>query len=337
MSEDRYSGIRLIDWIGESGLKIIRKSSCTIIGCGALGCASSNLLVRYGFGSVKIVDRDFVELPNLERQTLFDEKDARMMKPKAIAAAEKLSTVNSEVSVNGVVTDVNSGNIDRILAGCDLVVDGTDNLETRHLINDTCVKHKIPWVYGACLSSSGMTFNILPGGPCFRCMYAVVPEPGRTPTCETEGILPSVPQLVGAIQAAEAVKIVCMSKNISRELIHVDLAAGTFETIAVERSESCPACVKGHFEYLGKEKTSSAVSLCGRNSVQIVPANETTIDLKTLEKKLKAVGKVSYMGYLLNFKKEGHELVVFPDGRAIVKGTSDIGLAKSLYSRYIGN
>ncbi|TET45175.1 hypothetical protein E3J62_08205 [candidate division TA06 bacterium] len=337
MSEDRYSGIRLIDWIGDSGREMIKKSSCTIIGCGALGCASSNLLVRFGFGSLKIVDRDFVELPNLERQILFDENDARMMKPKAIAAAEKLSSVNSEVRVNGVVTDVNSGNIDKILADCDLVVDGTDNLETRYLINDTCVKHKIPWVHGACLSSSGMSFNILPGGPCFRCMYAVAPELGRTPTCETEGILTSVPQLVGAIQATEAVKIICKSENISRRLIHVDLAAGTFEAIAVERSESCPACVKGHFEYLGKERTSSAVSLCGRNSVQIVPANETTVDLKALEKKLKTVGDVSHMGYLLNFKKEGHELVVFPDGRAIVRGTSDIGLAKSLYSRYIGN
>lgn len=337
MPEDRYSGIKLIDWIGESGQKIIKKSSCLIIGCGALGCASSNLLVRYGFGSIKIADRDFVDLPNLERQTLFDENDARMMKPKAMAAEEKLSAVNSEVKVDGVVTDVNSGNIDRILADCDLIVDGTDNLETRYLINDACVKHKIPWIYGACLSSSGMSFNILPGGPCFRCMYVSAPDPGRTPTCESEGILPSVPQVVGAIQAAEAVKIACMSKNISRGLIHVDLAAGTFKTIAVERSDSCPACAKGHFEYLRKEKTSSAVSLCGRNSVQIVPANETTIDLKTLEKKLEAVGKVSYMGYLLNFKKKEHELVVFPDGRVIVKGTSDIGLAKSLYSRYIGN
>jgi adenylyltransferase/sulfurtransferase len=337
VSEERYSGLTRLEWVGEAGRGRVRNSSCVVIGCGALGCSSSNLLVRYGFGSVSIVDRDFVELPNLERQTLFNEDDAAVMKPKAIAAAERLSIVNTESKVTGEVADVNPGNIERMIGGASIVVDGTDNLETRYLINDACVKNGIPWVYGACLSSAGMTFNVLPGGPCFRCMYAVAPEPGRTPTCETEGILASVPQIVGAIQAAEAVKIVCKSGNISKHLIYIDVAAASFESISVKRSETCLTCGKGEFEYLNKGRASAAISLCGRNAVQILPAGEAAIDLKALEEKLKIAGEVSYKGYLLDFKKGGHELVIFPDGRAIVRGTSDIGVAKSLYARYLGN
>jgi len=337
MDEDRYSGTKLINWIGDSGRQKISKSSCVVIGCGALGSVSANLLVRYGFASVKIVDRDFVELANLERQTLFDEDDVGMMKPKALAAAEKLSVVNSEVDVTGEVADVNSGNVEKIVEGAHLILDGTDNLETRFLINDACVKNGIPWVYGACLSSGGMTFNVMPDGPCFRCMYMVTPGPGRTPTCETEGVLPSLPQLIGAIQVSEAVKIVCESDNVSRKVIHIDLTANTFQTIEVERSESCPACGQHHFEYLSKKRTSSAVTLCGRNAVQIAPPEETETDLRCLEERLRQIGEVSYKGYLLDFRKGSHELIIFPDGRAIIKGTSDIGVARSLYTRYLGN
>lgn len=337
MFEDRYSGTKLIDWIGVSGREKIGKSSCVVIGCGALGSASADLLVRYGFGSVKIVDRDVVELANLERQTLFDEDDARMMKPKALAAAEKLSGVNSEVDIKAEVVDVNSGNVEKIMEGADLVLDGTDNLETRFLMNDACVKNGIPWVYGACLSSAGMTFNILPEGPCLRCMYIVTPGPGRTPTCETEGVLPSLPQLIGAIQAAEAVKIVCKSGNASKRVIHVDLATNMFQAIEIEHSKGCPTCGRGDFEYLRRGRGSTGVTLCGRNAVQVAPPGEAETDLKRLEEKLKRVGEVSYKGYLLDFRRGNHELIIFPDGRAIVKGTSDIGVARSLYARYLGN
>lgn len=337
MTVDRYGGTTSIDWIGESGLEKIRASSCVVVGCGALGSASSSLLVRYGFGSLKIVDRDFVEVSNLERQTLFDENDARMMKPKAAAAAEKLSAVNSQVEVTAQVVDLNPGNIEQILEGTDVVVDGLDNLETRYLLNDFCVKNRIPWVHGACLSSVGMCFNILPDGPCFRCIYPSAPAPGRAPTCETFGILPSVPQTVGAIQAAEAVKIVTCARNTSKQLIRMDLTDNTFEKIDVERADDCPTCRKGQFTYLAGDKTSSGIALCGRDAVQIVPSVQAKVDLAGLENRLREFGEVSHRGYLLHFKKGDHELIVFPDGRAIIKGTQKIGVAKSLYAKYIGN
>ncbi len=326
-----------MEWIGEEGRRKIRKASCAVVGCGALGSASSNLLVRYGFGEVRIIDRDYVELSNLERQVLFDENDARVMRPKATAAEDRLSAVNSEVRVTGIVRDLNPRNAERLLAGVDVVIDGLDNMETRYLVNDVCVKKGIPWVHGACLSSGGMVYNVLPEGPCFRCLYPSVPEPGRIPTCETEGILPSVPQLVGAIQASEAVKIVCGSENITKRLLRIDLDQSEFETLTVERQTTCPTCAKHFFEYLEGVASSSGVALCARNAVHIAPMREAGLDLESLKEKLSDAGEVYFAGYLLSFKKGSHELVIFPDGRAIVKGTRDVGFAKGLYAKYIGN
>jgi adenylyltransferase/sulfurtransferase len=224
-----------------------------------------------------------------------------------------------------------------MLEGSDVVIDGADNLETRYLINDVCVKNGIPWVHGACLGSAGICFNVLPGGPCFRCLYGKGPEPGRVPTCETEGILPSVPQMVGTLQASEAIKIVCRSDNITRDLINIDLDALTFDAIRVGQSSDCPACKGRQFEYLDRRMNTLASALCGRNAVQITPYPEAQVDLQSLGRKLESAGNVSYRGFLLSFKKQDHELVVFPDGRTIVKGTKDVGVARSLYSRYVGN
>jgi molybdopterin/thiamine biosynthesis adenylyltransferase len=337
MPDSRYAGTNLVDWIGEEGRRKIRKACCAVIGCGALGSASSNLLVRYGLGEVRIIDRDFVELSNLERQILFDESDARMLKPKATAARDRLSAVNSEVRITGIVKDFNSRNAEELLAGVDVVIDGLDNMETRYLVNDVCVKKSIPWVHGACLSSAGIVYNVLPEGPCFRCLYPSHPGPGGTPTCETEGILPSVPQLVGAIQAAEAVKIVCGSENVTKRLLRIDLDQGEFEALTVERLSTCPACGSRLFEYLEGAKASSGVELCARNAVHIAPAREIELDLDSLKEKLSEAGEVSFAGYLLSFRKGNHELVIFPDGRAVVRGTRDVGFAKGLYSKYVGN
>lgn len=336
MSNDRYRGTSLVDWIGEGGRSKIRGATCAVIGCGALGSASSNLLVRYGLGTVKIIDRDFVELSNLERQTLFTEEDAMMMKPKALAAGEKLARVNSDVKLVTEVKDLNPRNAENLLEDVDVVIDGTDNLETRYLINDLCVKRRKPWVHGACLGTTGLCFNILPDGACFRCLYPEPPETGRIPTCETEGILPSVPQVVAAIQSSEAIKIICGSEHVTRDLIQIDLESLAFRTIAVKKSEECPTCVGKRFEYLERESSTIGLTLCGRNAVQITPYPETRVDLASLEKKLERVGKVSYKGFLLGFRKGDSELVIFPDGRTIVKGTRDVGVAKSLYSKYIG-
>jgi adenylyltransferase/sulfurtransferase len=337
MLADRHRGSSLVQWIGETGRQEIREVSCTVIGCGALGSASSNLLVRSGFGKVKIIDRDFVELSNLERQTLFTEDDALSMRPKALAAASRLKTVNSEIEITAHVTDLNPRNAESMLEDADIVIDGTDNLETRYLINDVCVKKGIPWVHGACLGTAGVCYTVLPEGPCFSCLYGKGPEPGRVPTCDTEGILPSVPQIVGALQASEAIKIACRSDNLARELIRIDMDTLTFETTKVDRSSSCTTCAGRHFEYLSKKVTTLGLVLCGRNAVQITPYTETEVDLQSLEKKLEKTGDVSYKGFLLCFRTGGHELVVFPDGRAIVRGTKDVGVAKSLYSKYIGS
>lgn len=327
----------MVDWIGDAGRRKIRNATCTVVGCGALGSASSNLLVRCGFGKVKIVDRDFVELANLERQALFTEDDVLMMKPKATAAAERLTKVNSHVKVVAQVLDLNPRNAESVLEDADIVLDGTDNLETRYLINDVCAKRRIPWIHGACLGTTGIIYNVLPDGPCFRCLYVNPPEPGRIPTCETEGILPSVPQIVGALQASEAVKIICGSDNVTRDLVHVELGSLTLETVTVERSPECPTCLGHTFEYLEEKMSTTGVSLCGRNAVHVTPHPEVKVDLANLEKRLEKAGDVSYKGFLLSFRKGDHELVVFPDGRVIVRGTKDVGVARSLYSKYIGS
>ena len=335
---ERYSRQTLIEWIGLSGQKTLGEKHILIIGCGGLGSNVSNNLVRAGVGYIKIVDRDYVEIENLQRQILFDEEDVKLLKPKAAAAKEKLQKINSQVCVQAEVCDVNQRNIEGILDDIDLVIDGTDNLETRFLINDACFKHKIPWIYGACVASYGMTMSFFPGdGPCFRCIISSLPPPGTLPTCDTVGILNAVPQIVGAIQANEAIKILLKAENICKDLIYFDLSTNEFIKTKVEKRKDCPLCEGGVFEYLEGKSLSSAVALCGRNAVQISPERESTVSIEMMAEKLRKIGEVSYAGYLLKFKKGKYELVIFPDGRVMVKGTEDISLAKSLYAKYVGH
>jgi adenylyltransferase/sulfurtransferase len=334
----RYSRQIIFPSIGEAGQGKITKSSVAIVGCGALGCISASLLARAGVGTITLIDRDFVELENLQRQTLFTEEDARNYLPKAPVLAERLKQANSEIKLVSHISDLNHRNAEELLSSCDVVVDATDNLETRFLINDVCVKHKIPWVYGAAVGSTGMVKTILPGRTsCLRCFIRDMPAPSSLPTCETAGILNSVPGVVGSLQVSETLKIIVGKTEISGDLIYVDVWANRFDVVEVKRREDCPACVRGSLEFLSGKLAPSVSRLCGRNSVEIVPDKAAKLDLERLRDKLANLGDVRFNGYLLIFKTGELEIFIFPDARAIIKGTYDFSMAKTLYSKFVGS
>lgn len=334
---NRYSRQILVTSIGEAGQAKLLQSRALVIGCGALGTVSANNLVRAGVGYTRIVDRDYVELDNLQRQILFDEEDVRQVVPKAVAAASKLSKINSSVKIEAEVKDVNRRNIEELVKDVDIVLDATDNFETRFLINDVCFKHKIPWVYGAALASYGMTMNIIPGvTACFRSLVFSPLSPGSVDTCDTMGVLNAVTGVIASIQSNEAIKILLGDKNISRELLVIDLKNNSFEKITVKEREDCPLCTRGELEFLEKEGLPEPIKLCGRDMVQITPRKEMKVSLESLQKKLQRLGDTSFMGSLLKFTVGGYELIIFPDGRAFVRGCSDEKVAESLYAKYIG-
>ncbi|HEY87038.1 MAG TPA: thiazole biosynthesis adenylyltransferase ThiF [Dehalococcoidia bacterium] len=335
---DRYSRQTMFPGIGEDGQAKLISGTAIIIGCGALGCNIATLLVRAGMGRIRIIDRDFIEYHNLQRQVLFDEEDIRAGLPKAIAAERHLTNVNSSVEIKGIVADVNYTNIERFCSGANVILDGLDNIETRLLINDVSLKHKIPWVYGGAIASSGMTMTIIPGEtPCFRCFSAVVPEPGTMPTCETAGVVNTAPALIGSLQATEAMKILVGSEEINRELINVDVWRVTFHKLKIEYRKDCPAC-QGKYEFLENRYVTKTTSLCGQSrAVQVVNTKVSEIALDELAARLQNVGHITQNEFMLSFTADDHEIVVFRDGRAIIKNTIDESLAKELYNKYIGN
>ena len=336
--QDRYSRQVILPNIGEEGQKTLLKSKITIIGCGALGTVVANNLVRAGVGKISIIDRDFVELNNLQRQILFDEDDIGI--PKAVAAAEKLKRVNSDVEIEAMVKDLNHMNAEKIMSGVDLVLDGTDNMQTRFLINDVCVKSKIPWIYTAAIGTYGMMMTIVPGRtPCFRCLLPDVPEPGSLPTCDTVGVLNTIPAIIASIESTEAIKILLGKKITTNEesnLIYYDAWSNTFEKITVMRDERCRCCVEHKFDFLNTAKKEIITSLCGRNAIQITPAKSADISFKSLAERLKRLGEVRFNNFILVFKERDKEISLFKDGRAIIKGTDDEKVARSLYARYVG-
>ena len=335
--KNRYLSQIVFPEIGEEGQEKIKNAKVIVIGCGALGCAITNNLVRAGIGKIKIVDRDLVEIGNLQRQILYDEEDVRERIPKSIAAKRKLEKINSEVKIEAIVSDVNYKNIEDLIKDCDIVLDGTDNFETRFLINEACVKHEIPWIYGAVIGGAGSTTTIIPEKtPCLRCIIEEIPSPGNLPTCDTLGVLNTIPAAIASIQTTEALKIILENKNLNNDLILIDLWSSSWEKIKIERKKNCPVCVKKKYIFLEGEETSHATSLCGRNAVQIVPQKRSQISFKKLEEKLKHLGKVKYNEFVLSFKTGDYELIVFPDARVIVKGTTDISIAKTLYAKYLG-
>lgn len=327
--------IRCAAW-GENGQSKLESAHVAVVGCGALGTVQAEALVRAGVGCLTLIDRDFVEESNLHRQFLFSERDAVEGMPKAVAAARRLGEINSTVGCRAAVADLDSGSVRELLEGVSLVLDGTDNFETRYLINDWCVHEHVPWIYGAAVGTYGLTMTVLPGETaCLRCVYPQPPS-GAQPTCETAGVLGSITMFIATIQAAEALKI--LSGNVEtarRTILSADMWTGRIrETAAGERDPECPACGRREFEWLeGAHR--APVSLCGRNAVQIHDRGRP-LDLRELGERLRELGDVRVNEFALRFFREPYELTVFPDGRAIVKGTTDPAVARSVYSRYIG-
>ncbi len=331
---DRYSRQILLKNIQEKGQKKLGKSSATIIGCGALGTTIANNLVRAGIGYLQVVDRDIVELNNLQRQNLFDEDDIGSSKAELIA--EKLRKINSEVRIEPIADDVYYKNVERIIKNMDVIVDGTDNMLIRFLINDACVKHDIPWIYGGAIETYGITMNVIPHiTPCFRCLIQDIPEAGSLPTCDTVGVLNSIPGIIGSIQSTEALKIL-LGKDINKGLLTYDVWPHNFNNIKIKKRDDCVCCGKHNFEFLNAKKKETMISLCGKGAVQITPVNEVKISFEELGEKLQKLGEVDFHKLVLRFKIPNYELNIFKNGRTIIIGTNDKKIAKSLYTKYIG-
>ncbi len=314
----------------------------TLCGCGALGTVLANVLVRAGVGFVRIIDRDFIETSNLQRQVLFDERDVTDNLPKAEAAARKLRAINSAVTVEPVVTDIDRTNIVELCQDADLILDGTDNFEVRYLINDVAVKLNKPWVYGGCIGSHGQVLAILPGRtPCLRCVFEEAPAPGEAGTCETAGVLGPIVNIVASLQATEALKVLSGNlEAVNPDLIYLDIWENVQRRIKVAPllgKVDCPCCRRRKFEWLEGEHGSQTTSLCGRNAVQVSQRRPGRLDFEEMARHLGTMGEVSYNRFLLKFQADGYEFTVFPDGRAIIKGTSDVERARTLYAKYIGH
>lgn len=335
--EERYSRQVLFSGIGRGGQERLEAARIAVVGCGATGSAAASLLARAGAGTLRIIDRDYVEASNLQRQTLFDEADAAESVPKAIAAARKISAFNSQIVVEPHVADLTPQNISPLLEGVHLILDGSDNFETRYLINDYAVKNTLPWIYAAAVGSYAVTLNILPGQT--ACLACIFPDPpsGTVETCETAGILGSAVNLVAAIEVAEALKIlVGASDKLRRTLLSFDVWQNDHAEIAASTPrQDCRACQKKNFIHLAGEGRPH-ITLCGRNSVQI---HERTrpVDFGEMSARLNALGTVRHNDFVLKFWREPYELTLFPDGRAIIKGTTDAAVARSLYARYVGS
>ncbi len=333
---ERYSRQIRFAPFGAEGQANLAASTVVVVGCGALGTVQAGLLARAGVGSIRLIDRDYVEESNLQRQVLYTEADAMQSLPKAEAARRHLLEANSGVQIEAYVSDLNPENVDDLLSGAGVILDATDNFETRLLINDYSVREGVPWIYGAAVGSYGIAMPILPGDfACFRCVY---PEPpsGAQPTCETAGVLGPVTSLIASIQTMEAMKVLSgRVSSVRRRIFTADLWNGPIrETAMPPRDASCPCCGLREFRYLNGRR--APVSLCGRNAVQI-HERLRPLDLRELAERLDGLGAVRSNEFALRFSNGNHEITVFPDGRAIIKGTTDIGVARGIYSRYIGN
>lgn len=334
---DRYSRQIRFREIGEDGQRRLSQSRVAIVGCGALGSVQAELLARAGVGFIRLIDRDYIEWSNLQRQSLYDERDAEASLPKAVAATNRLKAINSSIQVEPAISDLTPATVEDLLEDVNLVMDGTDNFETRYLINDFALSHGIPWIYGAAVGSYGLKMPIVPGQTCcFRCML-FEPPGGAQETCETAGVLGSITAIIAALQVADALMILTGHlEQLSRKITIIDVWSG--DIMQVEQPEAnpdCPACGKREFSYLtGKRR--APISLCGRNAVQIHD-RERHLNLKELAIRLQTLGPVKVNDFALRAQIENVDLTVFPDGRAILKGTTDVGIARSLYAKYVGN
>jgi adenylyltransferase/sulfurtransferase len=356
----RYHRQMLLPGFGEAGQRRLQESTALLLGCGALGSVAADMLARAGVGRLVIVDRDFVELTNLQRQVLFDERDVEEGMPKAAAAKRKLATINSNVDVTAIVDDINHGNIGKFATGADVIVDGLDNFETRYLANDLAVRDAIPYVYGAAVGTTGMSFTVLPRAaapvpwktddgdfstPCFRCLFEEAPPPGSTPTCDTAGVIGPAIGMIANHQAAETLKILTGNFGAcNRTLLNADLWFNEIMQLAVASDQAqsdCPCCGQRRFDYLEGKEGSSAAALCGRDAVQLRHRQGAEdVDFDALAARLGRHGDVRTNAYILHASIDEHdnhyEITLFRDGRAIIKGTDDAGVARGIYAKYIG-
>ncbi len=337
---ERYGRQILFSGIGEEGQARLLRSRALIVGCGALGSAQAESLARAGVGNLRIVDRDFVEASNLQRQTMFTERDAAERTPKAIAAANHIREFAADINVEPEIADVNNSNIERLIGDCDIVLDGTDNFATRYLINDACVKHDVNWIYGAAVGSYGVTMTIRPHQTaCLRCVFEEAPPAATAPTCDTAGVIMPIISVVAAVQVAEALKLLTgHQESLHESLMQFDVWRNEWRKINPgPPSAGCITCGLGRFETLEASAGDFAVVLCGRNAVQISPTQATRIDFTQLAARLEPTGEVKFNDYLLRFRTGEFEMTVFQDARSIIRGTSEVKTARSLYAKFIGN
>jgi adenylyltransferase/sulfurtransferase len=334
---EKYSRQVLFAPIGPQGQERLRQANVVIVGCGALGTTQASMLVRAGVGKLRIIDRDYVEESNLQRQFLFDESDAAQKLPKAIAAEQKLRQINMDVQVEGVIADVEAQNIEGLIEGFDLILDGTDNFETRFLLNDAAVKHHIPWIYGAVVASYGLTFTVIPARTaCLSCFLPLSPT-GLQETCDTMGVIGPAVSWVSTLQVSEALKILTgHEESLHGKLLSFDIWQNRFQQFTYPRDPICTTCGRREFHYLEGEAPTH-ISMCGRNSVQIHPRESRQLNLEDLKKRLAQFGPVHGNAYLVRCHLDSYEFTVFQDGRTIIKGTQDPALARSLYARYVGS
>lgn len=340
--EDRFSRQTLLPQIGAEGQRRLAEGRATLIGCGALGTVIADTLVRAGVGFLRIVDRDYVELNNLQRQVLFDEQDAAAGLPKSAAAAAKLTKINSAATIEPVIADAHGDTIESFVFDAQVILDGTDNFETRFLINDVAVKLGIPWVYGACVGTTGMVMPIVPGTtPCLRCIWDQPPPPGVNPTCDTAGVLAPVVHLVAALQCVEAMKVLMGRRDeLIHRLVQIDGWSGRFDAFEMQGAaagEPCACCLQRRFDYLDARGARTA-NLCGRNAVQIAAGGDGAADLEGVARRVQPVAKspVQLNRYLLRFSVDAFEVTLFRDGRAIIKGTAIPEEARAVYAKYVG-
>ncbi len=334
---ERYARQMRFAGIGEQGQARLAQASVAILGLGATGSAALQTLVRAGVGRIRIVDRDWVEEHNLPRQQLYTEADAREQRPKAVAAAQHAQQINSAANIAALVADINAETIAEAVGAADVLVDGSDNLELRYLINEWCVQQQRPWVYTGVVSGYGMTATLRPGGPCLRCLFPQTPEPGSLPTCETAGVVGSMVGVMANLAATEVLKLLVGSGQPNPGLLIVDGWRWAFDQLPLPpKQPDCPVCGRGEFVLLNNPD-SGATQLCGRNAIQVRPAARGRIELEQLAARLAAAGcRTRLTEHLLRFAAEAYQITVFPDGRAIISGTEDPLLARSIYARWIG-
>jgi molybdopterin-synthase adenylyltransferase len=338
LAASRYARQTVLGMIGSSGQQALARSTVVVVGCGALGSAQAELLARAGVGRLILVDRDVLELHNLQRQLLFDERDVRERMPKAAAAARRLTSVNSEITIEALVTDVTATSVVDLLQPADLVIDGTDNFETRYVLNDAAIQAGKPWVYGGVLGTEGTVMAVRPGqGPCLRCLLPDPPDAHQLPTCETQGVLNTAVVWVAALQVTEALKLLVKDPAAEFKLHALDVWRGAVQVVVVKRNEACVCCVQRRFEFLSGERGSSSTVFCGRNAVQVTPESRVAPDFDRLRQRLAPLGSVTVTGLVLEFSVGDHRLVVFPDGRVLVMGTTDTAEARGLVAKYIGS